>query len=122
MNEITTASDEQRDGIEQVNQAITQMDAVTQQNAALVEEAAAAAASMQEQSARLSEVVGVFKLNQVAAAPVSRIAARQASFAKATKEAPPVLRHVVRAAAQPAPAARKAMAATADAKDEWEEF
>ncbi len=120
MNEITTASDEQRDGIEQVNQAITQMDAVTQQNAALVEEAAAAAASMQEQSARLSQVVGVFKLNQVLAAPVSRIAARQASLAKAAKEAPPVLRHVVRTPAQPAPAARRSIAA--DAKDEWEEF
>ncbi|MDL2358474.1 MAG: methyl-accepting chemotaxis protein, partial [Pseudomonadota bacterium] len=67
MNEITTASDEQREGIEQVNQAITQMDTVTQQNAALVEEAAAAAASMQDQAARLSDVVGVFKLNQLAA-------------------------------------------------------
>ncbi len=123
MNEITTASDEQRDGIEQVNQAITQMDAVTQQNAALVEQAAAAAASMQEQSARLSEVVGVFKLDQLAAAPVSRIAVRQAAAARAAAPAPiPVLRHVARAPVQPTPSARKPVAATADARDEWEEF
>ena len=115
MNEITTASDEQRDGIEQVNQAITQMDAVTQQNAALVEEAAAAAASMQEQSARLSEVVGVFKLNQMAA-PQSPIAARQAAIARPA----PALRDVSRAPV--APAARKPVAALAKAEDEWEEF
>jgi methyl-accepting chemotaxis protein len=63
MNDITLASAEQSAGIEQVNQAITQMDQVTQQNAALVEQAAAAAASMQEQAAALSAVVGVFRLD-----------------------------------------------------------
>ena len=62
MREITAASAEQSLGIEQVNQAITQMDQVTQQNAALVEQAAAAAASMQEQAVRLSDAVSVFKL------------------------------------------------------------
>ena len=80
MNQITDASDEQRAGIEQVNQAIGQMDQVTQQNAALVEEAAAAAESMQEQAARLTGVVGLFKLDarqlaraaRVPAAPVAR--------------------------------------------------
>ncbi|MDB5932685.1 MAG: hypothetical protein JWQ01_29 [Massilia sp.] len=115
MNEITTASDEQRDGIEQVNQAITQMDTVTQQNAALVEEAAAAAASMQEQSARLSEVVGVFKVNQVAQVAQSRIAARQSTVAVVAAPKPrPV---------PSAPAARKPVAALAAAgADEWEEF
>ena len=56
------ASQEQRSGIEQVNQAITQMDEVTQQNAALVEQAAAAAESLQEQAAKLTELVGVFTL------------------------------------------------------------
>ncbi|RSZ57794.1 HAMP domain-containing protein [Massilia atriviolacea] len=67
MNDITGASDEQRDGIEQVNLAVTQMDQVTQQNAALVEQAAAAAAAMQDQATQLSRVVGVFKLGQLAA-------------------------------------------------------
>jgi len=66
--EISPASQEQSEGIEQVNLAITQMDEVTQQNAALVEEAAAAAQSMQEQAAKLSDVVSIFKLapNEVA--------------------------------------------------------
>jgi methyl-accepting chemotaxis protein len=113
MNEITTASDEQRDGIEQVNQAVTQMDTVTQQNAALVEQAAAAAASMQEQSARLSEVVGVFKLNKLAAPQPSHVAAPTPTVVR-----PPV-RHVARTAIASTPAPRKPVAAS---RDEWEEF
>jgi methyl-accepting chemotaxis protein len=64
MSEITGASQEQTSGIEQINQAITQMDQVTQQNAALVEEAAATAESLQTQAASLSQMVGVFKLDQ----------------------------------------------------------
>ena len=63
MGEISSASHEQSEGIEQVNQAVTQMDSVVQQNAALVEEAAAAAGSLQEQAARLAEAVAVFKIN-----------------------------------------------------------
>jgi methyl-accepting chemotaxis protein len=62
MGEISAASDEQRAGIEQVNQAITQMDTVTQQNAALVEEAAAASEAMQDQAAKLAQAVSVLKL------------------------------------------------------------
>ncbi|KWT69014.1 Methyl-accepting chemotaxis protein I (serine chemoreceptor protein) [Variovorax sp. WDL1] len=61
--EISAASHEQTQGIEQINQAITQMDQVTQQNAALVEEAAAAASSLQDQAGKLSQVVGTFKLD-----------------------------------------------------------
>ena len=64
MSEITSASQEQRAGIDQVNVAVTQMDQMTQQNAALVEQAAAAAASMQEQAARLAQVAAAFKLAQ----------------------------------------------------------
>jgi methyl-accepting chemotaxis protein len=63
MAEITTASHEQSDGIGQVNLSITQMDDATQQNAALVEEAAAAAQSLQEQTAQLEQVIGTFKLD-----------------------------------------------------------
>jgi uncharacterized phage infection (PIP) family protein YhgE len=62
MAEITAASHEQSTGIEQVNQAIGQMDEVTQQNAALVEQAAAAAESMQDQAVSLAQVVSTFKL------------------------------------------------------------
>lgn len=69
MGEITSASQEQASGIEQVNQAIVQMDDVTQQNASLVEEAAAAARSLQDQAGDLSQVVSVFKLNAINAVP-----------------------------------------------------
>lgn len=60
MNEISIASREQSEGIEQVNLAITHMDAVTQQNAALVEEAAMAAASLEEQTLHLMQSIAVF--------------------------------------------------------------
>jgi hypothetical protein len=60
MGEITSASREQSAGIEQINQAIAQMEQSTQQNAALVEEAAAAAQALQEQAGSLAEVAGVF--------------------------------------------------------------
>ena len=63
MSEITAASQEQGAGIAQINDAIIQMDQVTQQNAALVEQAAAAAAALKELAANLTRVVGVFKLN-----------------------------------------------------------
>lgn len=63
MSEIAAASDEQSRGILQVSQAVTEMDNVTQQNASLVEEASAAAASLEEQAARLTEAVGAFRLH-----------------------------------------------------------
>jgi methyl-accepting chemotaxis protein len=117
MAEITHASQEQTGGIEQVNQAIGQMDQVTQQNAALVEESAAAAASMQDQAAKLAQAVGVFKLDVQAAtavpaaAPAKRaIAARPAPALRASKPA------AAAAAAAPARQARRVEA------DEWETF
>ncbi|PRF22617.1 methyl-accepting chemotaxis protein [Burkholderia multivorans] len=62
MTEIAAASNEQRDGIEQVNRAVSQMDQVSQQNAALVEQAAAAAASLEEQAEGLRRAVGAFRV------------------------------------------------------------
>jgi methyl-accepting chemotaxis protein len=64
MDEIMSATDAQANGIEQINQALTQMDQVTQQNASLVEQAAAAAESMREQSTALVQAVSVFKLGR----------------------------------------------------------
>ena len=64
VGEISAASQEQSSGIAQVNQAITHMDDATQQNAALVEQAAAAAQSLHDQSANLARIVGVFKLGR----------------------------------------------------------
>ena len=63
VGEISLASREQSTGIEQVNHAISQMDQMTQQNAALVEQAAAAALSMQTQAASLAQLVSVFSLD-----------------------------------------------------------
>jgi methyl-accepting chemotaxis protein len=64
IGEIALASAEQSSGIDQINEAITAMDSVTQQNAALVEQAASAAESMKTQAAKLAELVSVFKLAQ----------------------------------------------------------
>jgi methyl-accepting chemotaxis protein len=119
MSEITSASVEQSAGIEQVNTAIVQMDQVTQQNAALVEEAAAAAESMQEQAAKLSEVVSVFKLLATAQmAPRAAAAPRRPSVpaavvasARAPVSATPVTR----------PALKKQVKETVGG-DEWEAF
>ncbi|WP_292935188.1 methyl-accepting chemotaxis protein [Noviherbaspirillum sp.] len=63
MGEIMAASQEQTAGIEQINQAITQMDQATQQNASLVEEAAAASEAMESQAGKLAHAVSIFKLS-----------------------------------------------------------
>ena len=62
MSEIATASSEQSSGIDQVNIAVAQMEDTTQQNAARVEQAAAAAKSLEEQAHALTEAVSVFRL------------------------------------------------------------
>ena len=117
MADISVATTEQSDGIAQVNQALAQMDGVTQQNAALVEEAAAAAESLQDQASHLADVVSVFKLGEQArqAAPAAAKAATVA--ASASKATLPAKRL---ATAKPAPAERAP--ARAPAGDDWEEF
>ncbi|MFX6040829.1 chemotaxis protein, partial [Acinetobacter baumannii] len=71
VGEISSASQEQSAGITEVGNAVTLMDEATQQNAALVEEAAAAAKSLQEQAAHLAAVVAGFKLDESGgAAPI----------------------------------------------------
>jgi methyl-accepting chemotaxis protein len=62
MTEISSASNEQTTGIEQVSVAVSQMDEVTQQNAALVEQATAAAQAMAEQASTLRQAVSIFKV------------------------------------------------------------
>ncbi|KJF75665.1 hypothetical protein UA45_22395 [Morganella morganii] len=62
MGEIASASDEQSRGIDQVGVAVVEMDRVTQQNAALVEQSAAAAGSLEEQASRLTQAVAVFNI------------------------------------------------------------
>ncbi len=76
VNEIAVVSREQSAGIEQVNQAIAQMDDMTQRNAALVEEAAAAAESLEEQAGALRATVSVFKTGQTHVATLPRPTSR----------------------------------------------
>jgi methyl-accepting chemotaxis protein len=78
VSEISAAGREQSNGIEQINQAIVAMDQTTQQNAALVEQAAAAAQSLQDQASGLARVVGIFKLHapSLQSAPEPSVALR----------------------------------------------
>ena len=117
MSEIASASLEQTTGIEQVNSAIAQMDEVTQQNAALVEQAAAAANSMQEQASILSQVVSVFKVGQQQASQAAPRPAQHPAARPATP--PPAARRI--AIAKPAPARPAKDVSKAEA-GEWEQF
>lgn len=126
LGEISTASQEQSAGIEQVNQAITQMDDVTQQNAALVEEAAAASQALQEQADRLAQAVAVFTLDSASMdvparvflpAPRSSALRSAVTVAAARPIAPPKERPAARPAAAPARAA-----SPQPAGGDWEEF
>ena len=136
--EISAASHEQSDGIEQINHAIVQMDEVTQQNAALVEQAAAAAQSLQEQSGRLVETVSIFKLSshetpraqparkpappKPASKPAAAAPAAPAAPARAAVAAPapaPKALPAKPAASASAKAGSKAMAAD---DGDWEQF
>lgn len=116
ISEIAAASAEQTTGIDQVNQAVTSMDEVTQQNAALVEEAAAAAESLLEQANQLSDVVSVFK---VEGAANDRSGDRRAAHSpmRSSQRAAPVAHKPT-----PKPAATKVSAKTGTDDGDWEEF
>ena len=114
VSEITAASQEQTDGIEQINQAIAQMDEVTQQNAALVEEAAAASQALQDQAGNLAQVVSVFKLDGVESTPAAALAAVESTQQVAAPKRPS-------AAVVPLKSKRTAPLPVA-AGGEWEEF
>ena len=103
--QIASASTEQTAGIDQVNQAVTQMDDITQQNAALAEQAAAGSIAMSEQSTNMTHLLGFFKAgSKRAAVPVKTVGPVKATVARA-------------AVAQP----RRAAVVLTD-NDEWEEF
>nr|WP_198983636.1 methyl-accepting chemotaxis protein [Herbaspirillum sp. ASV7] len=114
MSEISAASGEQTQGIEQVNQAITQMDEVTQQNAALVEEAASASQSLSHQAQRLSELVGVFRLPGAARQQAQEVAVVATAAPAYTPRRPAV--------AGAAPAATPALAVAQGPDEQWETF
>jgi len=123
VTDISDASQEQSEGIGQVTHAVAQMDEVTQQNAALVEEAAAAAESLEDQAQSLVHAVSIFRLSdadqsQYAESPAT---ARDAASAKVSnfpvRPAPKKPKHDV---AAPLPKVKRASGMDAD--DEWEEF
>ena len=135
MSDIAAASAEQSAGIEQVNLSIIEMDGMTQQNAALVEQAAAAFQSLQDQAAELQRVVSIFKLasgeEPAAETPAVPVSTALATRAVVARPARPQLKKpaAARAKAEPktatAPAASSQTSkkvAAAAASDDWEEF
>lgn len=102
--DIYAAAREQSASIVQINQAIAQMDEMTQQNAALVEEASAAGEAMAEQARGLIDLIGFFSLDQAIVRPAGKSVATP-----------------MRASA-PARSARPAPSRSASTDDEWEEF
>ncbi|WP_431287413.1 methyl-accepting chemotaxis protein [Roseateles chitinivorans] len=123
IGEITAASTEQSSGIAQVNDAVVQLDRMTQQNAALVEESAAAAESLKDQAHRLTEIVSVFRLGADGMPAVARTAkpasaARPAATAASAattgpaKASQPAAGSTAARKSPPAPLARKAPSAS----------
>ncbi|MEW6479896.1 MAG: methyl-accepting chemotaxis protein [Pseudomonadota bacterium] len=138
IGEITAATSEQSQGISQVHTAVSQLDQMTQQNAALVEESAAAAESLKDQAQRLTEAVKIFSVDglQSSMATSTYVPVKPAPVSLAAKPRPPAqvqaaARPVARkplppAPSQPAPpvAAKPALAVASKASDEgdWESF
>jgi methyl-accepting chemotaxis protein len=120
MAEIAAASHEQTQGIEQINQAIIQMDDTTQRNASLVEEAAAASQALQDQAARLAQLVGIFKINEIRA--VSAAAAQHGHPAPLAPVTPRASLPKKQSLALRSAAPRAVAKATPAARDDWEEF
>ncbi|MBN5002147.1 MCP four helix bundle domain-containing protein [Stenotrophomonas maltophilia] len=116
MAEISAASQEQSAGIEQVNQTVVQMDETTQQNAALVEEATAAARAMEDQAAQLADAVAIFRLDNQVSAAVKAVAERvePARITTVARSQP---------TSTPTPVRRSSNASTFAASDsDWQEF
>jgi methyl-accepting chemotaxis protein len=109
IGEITAASSEQSEGIGQVNIAVTQLDQMTQQNAALVEQSAAAAESLKGQAGTLTSLVATFKVDAGSVAPPMPV------HAPAPAARPATMPTLTKAVARPVPAARPAAARPAAA-------
>ncbi len=117
MSEISAASMEQTSGIEQVNQAVTQMDETTQQNAALVEEAAAAAESLEEQARGLVEAVAMFKVGDDVPRTTERRGPNRATNVQRLPQGKLATRPSGKVVASPA---RKV--AVGGGEEDWQEF
>ncbi len=125
MAEIASSSREQASGIEQVNKAITMMDDVTQQNAALVEEASAAAQALTEQASNLTQLIARYRVADSTAAETPQAAPRPASpAAAATTVERRAANRPLTGKKKPAAASAVAQArtATAAADEQWKDF
>ncbi len=144
IGEISAAALEQSQGIGQVNEAVTRLDQMTQQNAALVEESAAAAESLKDQAHRMTTVVAGYRLDGLGdigafAAPSAHVPAAAKVIAKAASFKPAAGKAASKAAAKPVAAARPAAAkpvpapvapvpaptaasGASGASDDWESF
>jgi methyl-accepting chemotaxis protein len=122
IGEITAAASEQSDGIGQINSAVSQLDQMTQQNAALVEQSAAAAESLKDQAVRLSDVMSIFRLDSHGSNAVTTLAtpARSEAPARAAKPKSAVP-SAPRVAAPHAPTP-KPVKSEASRTDDWESF
>ncbi len=127
--DIASASMEQSTGIEQVNKALTQMDEVTQQNSALVEENAATAKTLESQAGAMDQRVGVFHLDDAGssaqvARPMTAVKAPAGSAPKRPGPAPKAVAAPRRAAANGGPARQMqaALATAVQADPDWKEF
>jgi uncharacterized phage infection (PIP) family protein YhgE len=131
IGEITASSTEQREGIGHVNQAVSNLDQMTQQNAALVEESAAAATALHDQAQRLAEVVSVFNVGTsvvtLRAAPVRQSAPRPAPRPAPKLAAKPAVKPRLAGAAPktiapPARAPAPVQTAAKGGEGDWESF
>ncbi|MDO8654703.1 MAG: methyl-accepting chemotaxis protein [Undibacterium sp.] len=121
MAEIMAASHEQSIGIDQVNQAIGQMDQVTQQNAALVEQAAAAAESLQEQATGLAQTVAVFTLDNNAMKAIASAAPARAKTSTPAVKQSPLAKKLLPINKSPT-TAKPALTTRKESAGDWEEF
>jgi methyl-accepting chemotaxis protein len=124
MGEVARASKEQSHGVEEVNRAIAQMDGVTRQNAALVDQASRATRAFQHAAQRLTQAVGQFR---TAGAPAARAAAPAPARVQPLPKPVPAPAVARQPKSVPAPAVHRPRAAAAaavhaDGKDEWQEF
>ncbi|AEO41572.1 methyl-accepting chemotaxis protein [Xanthomonas euvesicatoria] len=119
MGEISAASQEQSAGIEQVNLTVTQMDETTQQNAALVEEATAAARSMEEQAGELTQAVSIFKIQAERPAAIRPIAP---AVLQPKRKPVATAKHDVATVAAKRPARQAAIGSVAGNTTDWQDF
>jgi methyl-accepting chemotaxis protein len=120
---MAQAAQQQSTGIEEVNTAVTQMDQVTQQNAAMVEQSTAASRNLATETMELAELVSFFKVGEQAAAANRRMTSAVTGMARsATRPLPKAQQKSTSSGGRRSSAALATRAATQPREDEWQEF